>query len=65
MDLPEVEREEIIATRMEERQKVLDRKAIALLVKKQQEGDSDGGATGVSKAAKRLSMFLRAFIFSH
>ncbi|KAJ3976042.1 hypothetical protein EV361DRAFT_817349, partial [Lentinula raphanica] len=52
--LPEVEREDIIATRMEARQKILDKKALALLVKEQRErdrvGDSDGG---VAKAAKR------------
>ncbi|KAF5378992.1 hypothetical protein D9757_009092 [Collybiopsis confluens] len=52
LQMPEIEREDIIATRLEERQKVLDRKAIALLLKKQQEGDSDG-ATGVARAAKR------------
>ncbi|KAJ3925705.1 MAG: plus-3-domain-containing protein [Lentinula lateritia] len=57
LQLPEVEREDIIATRMEERQKVLDKKALVLLLKEQRErdrlGDTDGGPTGVAKAAKR------------
>ncbi|KAJ3997325.1 plus-3-domain-containing protein [Lentinula boryana] len=57
LQLPEIEREDIIATRMEERQKILDKKALALLVKEQRErdrvGDSDGGNAGVAKAAKR------------
>ncbi|KAJ4490436.1 hypothetical protein J3R30DRAFT_3421818 [Lentinula aciculospora] len=57
LQLPEVEREDIIATRMEERQKILDKKALALMVKEQRErdrvGDSNVGTTGVAKAAKR------------
>ncbi|KAE9403151.1 hypothetical protein BT96DRAFT_1017214 [Gymnopus androsaceus JB14] len=56
LDLPEIEREQIIAARMEERQKVLDKKALAALIKEQRSGigggDSDG-PTGVAKAAKR------------
>lgn len=55
--LPEIQREEILATRMEERQKVLDKKMLREL-REMQQGYSKGGAgedgpTGVARAAKR------------
>ncbi|KAF9065277.1 hypothetical protein BDP27DRAFT_1332186 [Rhodocollybia butyracea] len=55
LELPEIEREDIIATRMEERQKMLDKKLLSRMVQQQREkkGDSDDGTTGVAKAAKR------------
>ena len=51
MSLPELEREDILAGRLEEMQKYLDRKNLQELLRAQR-GDNDN----VSKAAKRQSL---------
>lgn len=50
MQLPEIERESILGDRLEEMQRIIDKRAVEQLVKEQnKKGDGDG----VSKPAKR------------
>lgn len=51
MQMSEIEREEIITQRLEEKQRLLDKRKISQMVKKQRSGESES----VSKAAKRQS----------
>ncbi|KAF8662380.1 hypothetical protein AX16_001164, partial [Volvariella volvacea WC 439] len=57
MDMSEIEREEILAQRLEERQKLQDRRAVSQMVKEQKGVGVGSGAVNlsnsVSKAAKR------------
>ena len=47
--MPEIEREEVIAQRLEELQRITDKRNLDQMLKAQKEGDGDG----VAKAAKR------------
>lgn len=56
MQMPEIEREEILSQRLEEKQRLKDKRIISQMVKDQRGGESES----VSKAAKRLFIY---FIF--
>jgi RNA polymerase-associated protein RTF1 len=49
MQMSEIEREEIITQRLEEKQRLQDKRMISQMVKEQRSGESES----VSKAAKR------------
>lgn len=52
MQMSEIEREEILSQRLEEKQRLKDKRMISQMVKDQRSGESES----VSKAAKRLSI---------
>ena len=49
--MPEIEREEVIAQRLEELQRITDKRNLDQMLKAQKDGDGDS----VAKAAKRTS----------
>jgi RNA polymerase-associated protein RTF1 len=51
MQLPEIERENILGERMEEHQRIVDKRNLDQMLKDQTKG---GDSESVSKAAKRL-----------
>jgi RNA polymerase-associated protein RTF1 len=54
MQLPEIEREKILGERMEEHQRILDKRNLNQMLKDQAQG---GDSESVSKAAKRRFLF--------
>jgi hypothetical protein len=59
MQLPEIEREKILGERMEERQRILDKRNLNQMLKDQTKG---GDSDSVSKAARRLSFWTLALL---
>jgi hypothetical protein len=55
MQLPEIEREKILGERMEEHQRLVDKRNLDQLIKDRTKG---GDADSVSKAAKRLLFWI-------
>lgn len=55
--MSEIEREEIITGRLEDKQRMLDKRAISRMVKDQRSGDMDG----VARASKSLSISFMLF----
>ena len=58
MQMSEIEREEEITARLEEKQRLDDHRTISRMVKQQQTGDHDN----VSMAAKRMSFPSHSFL---
>ena len=52
--MPEIEREEVIAQRLEELQRITDKRNLDQMLKAQKDGDGDS----VAKAAKRMSQVI-------
>jgi hypothetical protein len=51
--MPEIEREEVLAQRLEELQRITDKRNLDQMLKAQKDGDGDS----VAKAAKRVFFF--------
>jgi RNA polymerase-associated protein RTF1 len=60
MDLPEIEREEIIAQRLEEMQRLQDKRSLDAMVRLQRTGSGDSET--VAKAAKRAGQTLSGML---